>query len=128
MGVLGCSCTLVGWARFKDTGLGYAGRVGGKDEVAYIASLKDDLVFGGREDRAGGRGEPCSTRGHCGLAARPRNPALRRRNTRLFPKAFSKQKFHPPWLRLTPSCAGSSRCARLGLLVHIQHGRPQGSW
>ena len=35
------------------------------------ASVKDGLVFGGRGDRAGGRGEPCSTRGHCGLAARP---------------------------------------------------------
>ena len=62
--------------------------------VAYVAALKVGLVFGGRGDRAGGRGESCSTRGHCGLAAWPRNAALRRGNKRLFPKAFSKRKPH----------------------------------
>lgn len=46
--------------------------------VAYVAALKFGLVFGGQGDRAGGRGEPFSTRGHCCLAAQPRNMKQRK--------------------------------------------------
>lgn len=63
--------------------------------VVYVAALKAGLVFGGRGDRIGGRGEPCSTRGHCDLAAQPRNMESAQRKQEAFSKGFFQAESSP---------------------------------
>lgn len=80
-------------------------------------ALKVGLTFSDTGNRAGGREDSNSTRGHCGLTAQPQKHGSATR--KLFPKAFFQAEIslvsHPP------SCRSLSHCTHLR--VHVECGR-----
>lgn len=109
----------IGWVQRHRFGMSKKGWWKGQGWL-NIASLKVGLTFGDWGDRAGGRGDSNSTRGHCSLTTQPRkhSSALRR----LFPKAFfqAKTSFSGDFVSHPPSCRSLSRCTHLR--VHVECG------